>query len=108
MDHNHSRSAWPPHSYENIFFLQERYESVVMSSQMVDQMRSIPTLIHKVLFPVAGHCQYATALHGQCRERTAFQYQHSRDSEALHSGETIRELLTHSDNDPLQQSRICV
>src|SRR5207248_2457594 len=27
---------------------------------------------------------------------------HSRDSQALHSGETVRELLTHSDNDPLQ------
>ena len=32
----------------------------------------------------------------------AFQHQHSRDSEALHSGETVRALLTHSDNDPLQ------
>ena len=50
---------------------------------------------------VAGHCQYATALHGQCRGRTAFQHQHSRDSEALPSGETVRALLTHSDNDPL-------
>jgi hypothetical protein len=30
-----------------------------------------------------------------------FPHQHSRDSEALHSGETVRELLTHSDNDPL-------
>ena len=47
MDKGHPLSAWPPHSYENIYFLQERYESVVMSSQMVDQIRSIPTLIHK-------------------------------------------------------------
>ena len=51
MDKGHTLSAWPPHSYENIYFLQEHYESVVMSSQMVDQIRSIPTLIHKVYFP---------------------------------------------------------
>jgi hypothetical protein len=50
MDKGHTLSAWPPHSYENIYFLQERYESVVMSSQMVDQIRSIPTLIHKGQF----------------------------------------------------------
>ena len=60
--------------------------------------------IHKAPEAVSGHCQYATALHGQCGGRTAFQHQHSRDSEALKSGETVRELLTHSDNDPLQQS----
>src|SRR5438876_12108042 len=59
-------------------------------------------LIRQVLFVVQGHCRYATALHGQCRGRTASQHQHSRDSQALHSGETVRELLTHSDNDPLQ------
>jgi hypothetical protein len=53
---------------------------------------------------VSGHCRYATALHGQCRGRTASQHQHSRDFQALHSGETVRELLTHSDNDPLQGS----
>jgi hypothetical protein len=47
MDKCHTLSAWPPRSYENIYFLQERYESVVMASQMVDQIRSIPTLIHK-------------------------------------------------------------
>src|SRR5262245_40200160 len=51
---------------------------------------------------VSGHCRYATALHGQYRGRTASQHQHSRDSETLHSRETVRELLTHSDNDPLQ------
>jgi hypothetical protein len=50
MDKGHTLSAWPPHSYENIYFLQERYESVVMSSQMVDQIRSIPTLRHKGQF----------------------------------------------------------
>ena len=50
MDNGHARSAWPPHSYENIYFLQEHYESVVMSSQMVDQICSIPTLIHKGYF----------------------------------------------------------
>jgi hypothetical protein len=50
MDKGHTLSAWPPHLYENIYFLQERYESMVMSSQMVDQIRSIPTLIHKVNF----------------------------------------------------------
>ena len=50
MDKGHTLSAWPPHSYDNIYFLQERYESVVMSSQIVDQIRSIPTLIHKAEF----------------------------------------------------------
>jgi hypothetical protein len=47
MDKGHTRSAWSPHSYENLYFLQERYESVVLSRHMVDQIRSIPTLIHK-------------------------------------------------------------
>jgi hypothetical protein len=47
MDKGHTRSAWPPHSYENLYFLQERYESVVLSRHMVDQIRAIPTLIHK-------------------------------------------------------------
>ena len=79
MDKGHTRLAWPPHSYENLYFLQER---------------------------VSGHCQYATTLHGQCRGRMAFQHQHSRDSEALYSGETVRELLTHSDNDPLHTTDI--
>jgi hypothetical protein len=50
MDEDHIRSAWPPHSYENISYVQEYYESVMMSSQIVDQSRSIPTLIHKVEF----------------------------------------------------------
>ena len=56
---------------------------------------------------ISGHCRYATALHGQCRGRTASQHQHSRDSQALHSGESVRELLTHSDNDPLQEIGLC-
>ena len=50
MDKDHIRSAWPSHSYENLYFLQERYESVVLSRQMVDQIRAIPTLIHKAEF----------------------------------------------------------
>ena len=50
MDKGHTRLAWPPHSYENLYFLQERYESVVLSRQMVDQIRAIPTLIHKESF----------------------------------------------------------
>ena len=48
MDKGHTLLKWPPHSYENLYFLQEHYESVVMSSQMVDQIRSISTLMHKV------------------------------------------------------------
>jgi hypothetical protein len=55
MDKGHTRSAWPPHSYENIYFLQERYESVGMSSQMVAQIRAIPTLHHK------GHFVYQSS-----------------------------------------------
>ena len=63
-------------------------------------------LVHKLSFIVSGYCRYATTLHGQCRGRMASQHQHSRDSEALHSGETVRELLTHSDNDPLHRTPI--
>jgi hypothetical protein len=62
----------------------------------------IRLLITFSFFTVAGHCRYATAWHGQYRGRTASQHQHSRDSETLHRRETVRELLTHSDNDPLQ------
>jgi len=51
---------------------------------------------------VAGHCRYATALHGRCMGRLCSPHQRSRDSDALRSGETVRELLTHSSNDPLQ------
>jgi hypothetical protein len=47
MDEGHTRSAWPPHSYENISFMQEHYESTAMSSQRVDPTRAIPTLRHK-------------------------------------------------------------
>ena len=47
MDKEHTLSAWSPHSYENIYFLQERYESVVMSRQRGAQIRSIPPLRHK-------------------------------------------------------------
>jgi hypothetical protein len=50
MDKGHTRSAWPPHSYENISFLQERYESGVLSRHMVAQFRAIPPLIHKAQF----------------------------------------------------------
>jgi hypothetical protein len=50
MDKGHIRSAWPPHSYENLSFLQERYESVVLSRHMVDQIRAMPTLRHKGQF----------------------------------------------------------
>jgi hypothetical protein len=74
MDEDHTRVAWPPHSYENIYFIQERYESVVMSSQMVDQTRSIPTLRHKGPFayewsrtPPAVAAPGALALLGHCR-----------------------------------------
>src|SRR5262249_20610471 len=56
MDKGHTLSAWPPHSYENICFLQERYESVVMSRQIVDEIRSIPTLHHKALFAYEWVC----------------------------------------------------
>jgi hypothetical protein len=50
MDEGHTRPVWPSHSYENIYYRQEYYESVVMSSQTVDQTSSISTLIHKVSF----------------------------------------------------------
>jgi hypothetical protein len=103
MEDDRTRSAWLPHSYENIYDIQECYESVVMSSQMVDQTSLPPALRHKERFAVAGHCRYATALHGRYRGQIFCQHQRSSDSDELRSGETVRALLTHSDNDPLQQ-----
>jgi len=50
MYYVHTRSAWPPHSYDNIYYIQEHYESAVMSGKMVDQTRPLPTLIHKGQF----------------------------------------------------------
>ena len=47
MDKGYTRSVWPPHSYENISFLQEHYESGVLSRHMGAQIRAIPTLMHK-------------------------------------------------------------
>src|SRR6266478_9151278 len=64
-------------------------------------------LIHKLRFVVAGHCRYATALHGRYRGQIFCQRQRSSDSDELRSGETVRALLTHSDNDPLQQITLC-
>jgi hypothetical protein len=51
IDYDHTRSAWRPHSYENLSFMQERYESVVLSRHRGAQIRSIPTLHHKAKFP---------------------------------------------------------
>jgi hypothetical protein len=51
MEEDHTRVAWLPHSYENICFIQERYESVELASKNVDQTRHTPTLMHKVRFP---------------------------------------------------------
>jgi hypothetical protein len=74
MDEDHPRSAWPPHSYENIYYIQEYYESMVMSSQMGAQTSAIPTLRHKVEFayqfprtPHAVSAPGAPALPGHCR-----------------------------------------
>ena len=62
MDEDHAWSPWTSHSYENIYFIQERYESVAMSSQNVDQTRAISTLIHKGKVRVRpeddGTCRY--------------------------------------------------
>ena len=48
MGEGHTWVAWPPNSYDKIYFIQKRYEYVEMSSHMVDQIRSISTLRHKV------------------------------------------------------------
>ena len=50
-DEGHTRLAWPPHSYENINFIKEHYESMPVSSQMVEETRPISTLHHKGQFP---------------------------------------------------------
>ena len=51
MDEGHTRPAWPPHSYDNIYFIQRRYESVELSSQNLYQTRLPPALRHKAAFP---------------------------------------------------------
>jgi hypothetical protein len=50
MDEAQTRSAWPPHSYDNIYYIQEYYESAVMSGKMVDQTRPPLVLVHKDQF----------------------------------------------------------
>ena len=50
MDEDHTRVAWPPHSYENIYFIQERYESGELLSQIGIQTRPLPALVHKRQF----------------------------------------------------------
>jgi hypothetical protein len=47
MEEDPTRVAWPPHSYENINFIQKRYESMEMASQIVIQTRPLPALVHK-------------------------------------------------------------
>ena len=63
MDEDHTRVAWPPHSYENIYFIQERYESVVMSNKILSQTRLPHVLVHKCFF--AYECASREALNGQ-------------------------------------------
>jgi hypothetical protein len=46
-DEGHIRLALPPYSYDNIYFIKERYETMEMLSQMVEETRPISTLRHK-------------------------------------------------------------
>jgi len=66
MVYDNAWVAWPPHSYANIYFIQEHYESVEMSRQMADQPRLPPTLHHK------GYFVYECLL----RRRSTSQYMH--------------------------------
>src|SRR5262245_62346006 len=50
-DEDRSRSAWSPHSYVNISYLQECYESRVLSRHRSAQIRAIAILRHKGEFP---------------------------------------------------------
>jgi hypothetical protein len=63
IDYKHPRSACSPHSYENISFLQEHYESVVLSRHMGAQTLSISILHHKAQF--AYECVCGEALAGR-------------------------------------------
>ena len=74
MDEDHTRSAWPPHSYENIYDIQERYESVVLSSQMVNQTRSIPTLRHKFRFAYESSVPSAVRVDSYAEYKTKINY----------------------------------
>src|SRR5262245_55032725 len=49
-DEDRSGSAWSPHSYVNISYLQECYESRVLSRHRSAQIRAIAILIHKSQF----------------------------------------------------------
>ena len=53
------------HSYMNCANTEECYECAVVSRKMVEQIRSSPTLRHKVYFAVQGHSHYASAMRGQ-------------------------------------------
>jgi hypothetical protein len=61
------RSTWLPHSYDNIYIIQEHYESVEVSSQMDAQTRSISILIHKDYFVYEWLCTRHTGPPEGCR-----------------------------------------
>ena len=48
-----------PDLYDNIYYIQKYYESVVMSSQMVDQTSLPPALVHKALLRISRPRQRA-------------------------------------------------
>jgi len=64
MVYDNAWVAWPPHSYANIYFIQEHYESVEMSRQMADQPRLPPTLHHKA--PFAYECLLTRGRTARC------------------------------------------
>ena len=89
-----------------------------------------PQLRHKHDFAVSGHCRYATALHGrqlsllQMEDAYRGVYRGQRTRSAINSrsifrpprflrnlatyrGRVVRELLSHYNNDPLQQINLC-
>src|SRR5262247_1088638 len=69
-DEDRSRSAWSPHSYVNISYLQECYESRVLSRHRSAQIRAIAILRHKAYFAyecllkraVTWHCMHGHAV----------------------------------------------
>src|SRR5262244_2927633 len=88
-------------------------------------------LIRKEIFVVSGHCRYATALHGRqlsllqmegsyrgvergqrtrssINARSVFRPPRFLRNLATYRERVVRKLLSHYNNDPLQQSRICV
>src|SRR5262245_65572308 len=73
-DEDRSRSAWSPHSYVNISYLQECYESRVLSRHMSAQIRAIAILRHKGEFAYESSMPSAARADSYAEHKTKIYY----------------------------------